>query len=81
MSQKRWSYQQLTQSAETAITNYNEMARNVRMDGDPVGVASMFHQRAIGALETWRDLTMGWQENDDDARLTALAMQSSSVNI
>ncbi|WP_301233264.1 hypothetical protein [Pandoraea cepalis] len=61
---KRWSYQQVTTSAEARI-------RELRHGSAGVGELAC-RQWAYGVYLGWYELTVGWQKHGDAARLLAL---------
>lgn len=72
MSGKHWSYRQITQAAEKAVSRNVLLAIHAEVEGEHQ-VAAIFRARADGVVQLWSDLTMGWQEDDDGLRLESLA--------
>jgi hypothetical protein len=68
---KRWTYKQVTQSAEGELRRLAALARRESHDRAMVHVYSTM---ANGVVALWRGLTMGWQTSEDAARLDALAL-------
>jgi len=71
MSDKRWTYQQVTDACETAIRTNLALAQKAATDGQP-GVAQIFAHKAEAAFDTWVAIVMGYVVEDDLLRLRAL---------
>lgn len=71
MSNKRWSYRQITQSAEKTILLSMRLAEKARAKGD--NESAYIHECfAMGAEQMWHGLVMGWIKEGDAERLKSL---------
>jgi hypothetical protein len=73
VAEKMWSYKEITQVAEARITALLKEAKQVP---EKKHVA---HIWAYGIYLGWDNLTMGYQEASDAARLEALALEPLGV--
>lgn len=73
MAEKIWSYQEITREAEAKITSLLKEAKHVP---EKKHVAYIW---AYGIYLGWDNLTMGYQDASDAARLEALALESFGV--
>ncbi|WP_041494480.1 hypothetical protein [Burkholderia sp. KJ006] len=72
--QKRWSYSQITKTAEEEILRCMDLA-----GGADTAVARMLYQaRAEGVYNMWYELTCGWQNDGDSRRMRALTEQANA---
>jgi hypothetical protein len=68
MSQKSWTYEEITQATEDKIARLLRLAA-----GKPSERAMIFKDWAYGAYLGWYHLTCGWQEEGDAERMEAIA--------
>jgi len=71
MSDKRWTYKQITDAAEEEI---RRAMQNAKAAPD---LAELYRQHARGAYALWNQVTSGWIEDGDINRLHEL-MQSDT---
>ncbi|WP_232478079.1 hypothetical protein, partial [Caballeronia calidae] len=65
---RKWSYRQITSLAEEIIHWHAEQAKAT--EGY---LSALYGSSARAVHQLWRELTMGWQDDGDNARLEALA--------
>ena len=63
---KRWTYKQITDAAETEIRRAMQKAK------DAPQLSHMYHQHARGVYALWNEVTSGWIKDGDIERLHAL---------
>ena len=73
MTEKKWSYKEITQEAEARITS---LLKEAKHSPEKKHVA---HIWAYGIYLGWDSLTTGYQDASDAARLEALALKSFGV--
>lgn len=66
MSDKRWTYKQITDNAEA------QMKAALANAAERPDLAYMYREQAKGIYEMWFTLVMGWIGDGDIARLRAL---------
>lgn len=66
-----WDYAAITQAAEERITGLMDRARQTQAN-DKQLETRLLRQWAYGVYLLWDDLTIGWQNDGDDARMEAL---------
>lgn len=73
VTDKKWSYQQITEAAESRIRSLMEHVTEATPDYQ----RSLHQQWAYGVFMGWQSLTMGWQQDGDSDRLEALTTRQA----
>lgn len=79
LSERTWSYAQITEATETAVRECLTRAEEDRERGD--GTAAMIHENfAFGILMGWAAITKGSTVSRDQERLEALCEKAVEDN-